>query len=522
MDFQLDRPPEYVGKADQCLPDVIQDLKRVFIKELDSSPYRTLRLTKNNLGELAGVLVEFAEDIHNDIGIWKALEQYNQEFFGARLPFIHQSEENREQKPFDKYSIWHLLWVVCSELKPQLIFSPIHKDLLRIATIAAGFLADRFTKIPRDSGIKAFLAQPNTYGWDVKKKLVWLGQHSYLFRYCFQNYIKDNGGKPDISIIDDFICQETTAWSGLGVIDILAAALDITEAQRSTLRRWYERHAALYKIVKIENDFMEAVNLINDKLYTIRMGEGITPFKTQQVIFGSLIPWNAEWYWSGKQKLYHDLTDEVLPQLKNSFLQTSPMVAYRYCDQLAEKAKERIKIHYRDFVKYHDNDLVIYPDGLSMAADVQKQYRLFYESQPKEIVSQVMEKYHLQNPWARISFPKQIMDSNNGIGVYFNPDEGHEIMIEFNDVVNGLRKKGSNLTENEMYAIRNFIYSNSISPKFVKRLVDEYGYESIPSAFLIPGNHDTYYLDYLLRRYKGHFYRNRYPFIKLVEHQSHS
>lgn len=120
-------------------------LKRVFIKELDSSPYRTLRLTKKNLGELAGVLVEFAEDIHNDIGIWKALEQYNQEVFSARLPFIHQSEENREQMPFDKYSIWHLLWVVCSELKPQLIFWPIHKDLLRIATIASGFLAVYYT-----------------------------------------------------------------------------------------------------------------------------------------------------------------------------------------------------------------------------------------------------------------------------------------------------------------------------------------------------------------------------------------
>lgn len=518
MDFQLDRPPGYIGNADQYLPDVIQDLKRVFIKELDLSAYRTLHLTKRHLGGLAGVLVEFAKDIHNDIGIWKALEQYNQEFFDVRLPFIPQPEENRDQNPFDKYRICHLLWVVCSELKPQLVLSPINKDLLRMASIASDFLSDRFTKIPRDSGIKTFLAQPNTYGWDVKKKLVWLGQHSYLFRYCFQNYIKDNGGKPDISIIDDFICQETTAWSGLGVIDILAAALDITEAQRSTLRRWYERHAALYKIVKIENDFMEAVNLINDKLYTIRIGEEITPFKTQQVIFGSLIPWNGEWYWSGGQKLYNNLTDEVLPQLKNSFLQTSPRVAYRYCDQLAEKAKEMIKIHYRDFAKYHDNDLVIYPDGLSMAADVQKQYRLFYESQPKEIVSQVMEKHNLQNPWARISLPQHIMDTNNGIGVYFNADEGQEIMIEFNDVVNGLRKNGINLTENEMGVIRNFIYSGSISPQFVKRMVHEYGDESILSAFFFSENHNNHCLDYLFRRYKGHFYRNRYPFIKLVEH----
>ena len=80
MDFQSDRPEGYTGKADKYLPDVIQDLKRVLIKAQDSLTYKTLHLSKRNLGELARVLVEFAEDIHNDIGIWKALEQYNLKF----------------------------------------------------------------------------------------------------------------------------------------------------------------------------------------------------------------------------------------------------------------------------------------------------------------------------------------------------------------------------------------------------------------------------------------------------------
>lgn len=516
MDFQLDRPGGYHGEADQYLPDVIRDLKRVLIKTQDSFSYKTLYLSKRNLGELASVLVEFAEDIHDDIGIWEAVERYYLEFFGIRLPFIPQSNENAEPKELNKLRICHLLWVLYPEIKPQLVLSPTHKGLFPLATVISDFLEDRFAKIPRGSGIKTFLAQSNTFGWDIKKKLVWLGQHSYLFRHCFQNYLKDNGGRAVIPVIDDFICQETTAWSGLGVIDILAAALDITKVQRSTLRRWYERHAALYKIVKIEKEFMEAVNLINDKLYTIRVGEGITPFEAQQVVFGSLAPWNDEWYWSGEQKLYNNISDEVLPQLKNTFLQTSARVAYRYCEQLAEKTKERVKIQYHDFVKYHGNDFVIYPDGLSLAADMQKEYRLLYESQPKEAVSEVMKKHNLQNPWARISLPPQIMNANNGIGVYFNESEGQEIMAGFNDVVSGFRKKGIDLTEDEKDAIRDFVYSDSISPQFVKKLVYEYGDASIASAFLISENYDAYYLDYLLRRHKGHFYKNRYPCVSFV------
>ena len=229
-----------------------------------------------------------------------------------------------------------------------------------------------------------------------------------------------------------------------------------------------------------------------------------------------MVPWNGEWYWSGKQLAYDNLTDEDIRQLKNTFLQTTSRVAYRYCDQLAEKAKERIKVQYHDFVKYHGADLVVYPDGLSMAADTQKQYRLFYESQHEEEVERVIQKHKLQNPWPKISLPQQILDNTNGIGVFFNPDEGQEIMVGFNDVVNGFMKKGVNLNEDDADSIRSFMSSDSISPKFVKKLVQKYGDESIASAFLVRSDHHTPYLDYLLRRYKGHFYRNRYPSITLV------
>ena len=107
-----------------------------------------------------------------------------------------------------------------------------------------------------------------------------------------------------ISVIDDFICQENACWSGLGVIDILAATLDITDALRSDLRSWYERHAAYYKVLAIKDPVIEVVNVINDKPYTIRMGTDSSKFNTRQIILGSLVPWNKEWYWSGNQKAY--------------------------------------------------------------------------------------------------------------------------------------------------------------------------------------------------------------------------
>ncbi len=44
----------------------------------------------------------------------------------------------------------------------------------------------------------------------------------------------------------------------------------------------------------------------------------------------------------------------------------------------------------------------------------------------------------------------------------------------------------------------------------------DYGDASIAAALLIQRETTPEYLDYLLRRYKGHFYRRRYPSITVV------
>ena len=87
---------------------------------------------------------------------------------------------------------------------------------------------------------------------------------------------------------------------------------------------------------------------------------------------------------------------------------------------------------------------------------------------------------------------------------------------KFDDVISGFQKQGRDLSEDESEMIRELICSDAISPQFVRKLVQEYGEESIASAFLIPQDCDKHYLEYLLRRYKGHFYRDRYPSITLV------
>jgi hypothetical protein len=516
MSFESHRPPGYVAKGDKYLPQLAKELERVLAKTQQSLKYNTLRLSNSKLEELAGVLVEFAEDAHNDIGIWNSLERHNTEFFGTPLPFVVEPKEDIGQEAMNEQRVQHLLWVLYSELNPQLILSPTHHDLKQLSETASGFLKSRFAKIPRGSSVKKFLSQPNKFGWDVKRKLIWLGTHSYLFRNNFQNYVDDHGGKPEIPIIDDFVCQKTTSWSGLGVIDILASILDISDEQRLGLRSWYERHQAYYRILATEGQSSQVLNIINDKPYTVRISADKNPLEVGTIVFGSLVPWNEEWYWSGTQYILDNVTEEALGELKNTFRRKFPEIAYRYCSKLAEKAKQVNDFQYHEFIKYHGNDLAIYPNGLSMAADRRKEIRLQWESKPKDVVTRAIEEHKLKGPRPDMPFPRDLLESENGVGVYYNPDEGTEIMTGFNNIISGFEKKGTNLNEEEEKGIRSFVWSDSVSPKFVRRLTQEYGSESIEAAFLIRGSHDESHVNYLLRRYKGAYYRRRYPRITLV------
>jgi hypothetical protein len=516
MAFHDHRPNKRLGRSERPLIKLTKDLTSFLHKAQRSLTHDTLHLPSRQRSILAHILVEFAEDLYQDIGIWKSLEQYNLDFFGTPLPCVFQPDEEMDSDPVNPDRVQFLLWTLYSELQPDHILAPTHQDLERLAVWIADFLSERFTRMKFHSGVKTFLTTPNQYGWEVKRKLVWLGQHSYLFRLNCENYVREHGGKYDIPTLDDYICQENTSWSGLGVIDILAATLDITDSQRRDLRSWYERHAGYFHIVSIHEPLIKVVNILNEQPYTVRVDDNASVFEAYQMMFGSLVPWDGVWYWSGMQHGFKTVTEDIIDQLKQEFPLKAPQVVYRYRDDLAERARELVREQYQAFVDYYGKELVIYADGAAMATDMQAFLTHHNASKPKEAVAEVMEKHHLTDISPQMSFPPDLLKATGGIGVYCNPDEGQEMMMSFDDVLSGFQKQGRDLNEDESEMVRQFLYSNAISPEFVRKLVQEYGDASIASSFMIPRGCDQHYLEYLFRRYKGHFYRKRYPSITLV------
>jgi hypothetical protein len=161
-----------------------------------SLPVAPLQRSRRQREAVAQIEVEFAEDRYQDMGLGRSLEPYNREFFGTPLPCLLPPDHTLDPEPVTPVRVQYLLWTLYSELDPALTLAPQHQDLAYLATGIAAFLGERFAHLQIDSGVKTFLALPNTYGWEVKQKLVWLGQHSYLFRLNFANYVHAHGESP--------------------------------------------------------------------------------------------------------------------------------------------------------------------------------------------------------------------------------------------------------------------------------------------------------------------------------------
>jgi len=133
------------------------------------------------------------------------------------------------------------------------------------------------------------------------------------------------------------------------------------------------------------------------------------------------------------------------------------------------------------------------------------------------VAAQVMRAHDLKRIRPRMSFPPDFLKHEQGITAFSNPDEGQEYLLHCNQVLSGLRKKGTGLTEHEADALRHMLTDTAISPAFVRRLVSEHGAKSLAEAFLIRSASVDLALELLMRRHKGHFYRKRYPCLSLVQ-----
>lgn len=281
-----------------------------------------------------------------------------------------------------------------------------------------------------------------------------------------------------------------------------------------TLRGWHERLISVYQVksVNVKGDLLETMeveNVVNEQSYTVRAALAFNAFTEGELVFSALLPWRGQWYWSGEQRVYKNKS-HLRAEIKTSTLEKSPQLAYRYCPDLAQKALEVVGEHGEHFRQFFGSDMVAFSNGAALKEAKIKQIRDMWRAAGKAGGD---PEFRLE---ARLS------DTNNGVALFYNPEDGEEIAFNFNLLRAAMQKGSAPLSADEVRCVADFLRGESASPAFVRRLVKDYGSQSIAHAFLIKDFQETPDLDYLLHKFKGYHFRKHYPSLSFRQDTDNS
>ena len=496
------------GKGDKYLREVARDVQRVITRFKQNAFVDSLQLHRDDVAYISKILADFAEDLHNDIGIWRVYEDYNRKLFGVALPVTEGEEADQGVITADR--IRHLLWVNLMIMDPDLILSPSNALLSELAEIIAETLAKRIAPVPRDSGMKKLMNQPNQYGWEVKKKLLRLVDKSYFLRTDYRKFLDDHMfddvDLEMIEFLDAFVICEHTSWSGMTALEILAGVLTLTEQQRMDLLLWGVCRESVYRIGTRKGGPYTVTNLFNGRQYPIMTNEVEIFFEEGDTILGKLIPWNSYWYWCGVQS-------RIPAKIGATIAKSAEFRAmYALRDELLNvgsaealvRTNDANKKEFQNFTEYYGGkSVVIFPDGASLVASERKRLARKRNLNPLRFIKGIISKDNSDSNISDLQLPDDLLQCTTRVALYFDLRAGLLYSVGFDSIANIFAKQGHGLTDLEARRIFYLLQSAGQSALLIRHLVKEYGGASLCAALQFSGHWKSYTLDYLLRRYQG-------------------
>ncbi len=203
--------------------------------------------------------------------------------------------------------------------------------------------------------------------------------------------------------------------------------------------------------------------------------------------------------------------EEIIQDMRRS----SNRILFRYWPEYKQQVLDALAGMQKSEREFHGGrDLVYFANGRMLAAATA---RFLNEYRDKRVRAMKTPPEDIPEDFTpETVLLGEIRDCDDGVGLFLNPEEGSEMMLSFDLLTSGLRKSGDGVMSSEYAALRDFIESQSISPAFVRRVLRDEPDRSLKNAFGVGDDAPAYWLDWLLRCWKGEFYRPRYPSVSVV------
>lgn len=428
--------------------------------------------------KLACIITSYYEDYVCEIGIWKAFTSYNKELYGYYLPFYES--ERYDPDYINPEDISYLLWHFFSKWN-YTFFAPDYAMFSGLSRIIYGYLEPLLDNALATDYYKGFFTiKGDEDFFDVKEKLKWFAEGSYLFSTDLYfdrkeklekalkedkiGYYEEDPGKYLYMTLEEYVYRRRCSFSALNAPEFFARVCRCPEPVRRDIASLKERHFGTFECKEETENHFIFENIQTRREYSVRKDSFQQPASLEiegKIALLALVLWRGEWWMTGSAAFYNR-TEEGIRSLRKQ-ASTAPFL--RTEEQL-QKAREAVDDQYQAFIEYFGRPLATFATRRETNEAMRNYYKAYHQ--------QVLEK----NPDIKDTAPPPLeadfvsdLPESGGIGIFYNRPEGILVVGRILDTIRLLEQDEPLGLEDARYL---FDSMTNYNPALVEYLLEHY------------------------------------------------
>lgn len=472
-----------------------------------NAPERFFRsmLRREEMAELAVVLVSWFEDYANEIGLWQAFVRKNKELYGYELPFFKFGDYDPEDmNPAD---IAYLAWHYCCKTAHKLI-GPDSPGLPEIAYELLEIFDAALEVAPGTDFYDQYLDIPDDiYFFKLKSKLYWMAFQNYLtgpeFHRDMSKQVEqlserdsallagfEDPGKLIYTMQDDYLYKKNTSWAALNTPAWLAETARCSQGLRDDIRGLHRRIVGEFVYEGDEGPHYLFRHIYTKRLFQVQQ-ESVTMkgIKAGELVFTTIVEWRGSWWVTGTLASFGDAATANRNTKKPYDPALVPFYAW------TEREQQEIRDIAADleaaYLRFFGDRLVFFKTEGDLRAALEQSNDFYNRIKAGD------KTVAAQPPGTRLAVAPGDLPRGMGWVAFFEPGEGVAVSPLVSRIVHLLTRPDAG--DEDMAALF-FASLQNCSPALIRYLTDKYGTHNLR----FPVKTDTPllpYLDFLMRFY---------------------
>ena len=451
-------------------------------------------MEREQIKQLACVIVSYYEDFICEIGIWNAFTEHNKITIGEYIPFY----DTRDYDP--EYMNWqdiaYLIWHYTTKWYDEGVHSADYRPFVELGTEIFEILEEYIDESPAHGFYdKLFTIEDESNYFEFKSTLNWFSTEGYTMGIEFGNNIKlqleelsfkdrlnPHFGAMVYQFKEDYLCRKRSSFGALNAPEWLAMVCRCSESKKLEIKELSKRHSKHFVYEGAgSKDFFKFRHFVTEREYLVYRDSfqaNVNRIKEGDIVEMHLVQWDKKWWLSGAMISYSQKSSEKsLKELKMKPIENQWILD----DEKLAKSRASAKEMETAFLQ-------LYGSRLKLCNSVEKLQATLEDVSEQNAKNAGVHKAFLksksENRVASISIIaslKKEFGNQTDLAVFFLKEQGTQMLVGAKETIDALKaKRLSDEDSTELFRS----LSNGYDPQVAQYFLENYPTKNVK----IPGS----------------------------------